>query len=407
MKFQEILSFLQNEEKRKDFICKLTQEGENSEQIQALEKIIISLNLNKPHKCAHEKTILQNTFHYCCPTECFLKFRLVSKSWQNAIETIHFHRTVQINGIENHIERSSGEKFYFSKYLKTFKGVQINLTPEILLKWDSISQFILTTMKKLSHIKFVCNENLPINFQNFLFKLFQNSQTSLKSLEFFGKEILNLPKISLPNVNKIEFHVTWNHGNQSEKFHIFMKTLLQNCKEDLKRFYVYDVWKTQNIISYFANHYPKNCLTSKENILASQNLPIIITHLPFLGKIQQFQFTNQIEYLEIEVQNFNKPNLNFEQWENYKILFALCSQLKTIRIFLQKENRANMLKFNDKNLMISPFKREIWKNRFEYLKNQGIEVIIGRAGRISKTYEKHLLKKLKWGFIFKDSSNTS
>ena len=40
----------------------------------------------------HQKTIIQHTLRFSDAEECFQNFRLVCKSWKNAVETIRFNR---------------------------------------------------------------------------------------------------------------------------------------------------------------------------------------------------------------------------------------------------------------------------------------------------------------------------
>jgi len=141
MSLQEIISFLTNEEKRNNLILKLQHEGEDSKQIYAFRDIIVSLNLHKPPPGIQQKTILQNTFHYCDPRECFDNFRLVCKTWQDAVETIRFDSCVYIHTIRKHTHNGNFSAFYV-KYFRAFKQVSIALTPYVLQNWNALSPII-------------------------------------------------------------------------------------------------------------------------------------------------------------------------------------------------------------------------------------------------------------------------
>jgi hypothetical protein len=136
---QEILSFLTNEGKRNDLIYKLTHAGDSSEQMKAFKNIITSFNLHKPPRGIQHTTLLQNTFRYCDPKECFTNFRLVCKSWQNAIETIRFDRCLVIS-----------KPVYCPKYYKMFKKVKIIFTNSVLQNWDSLYPIILKKHAKIN-----------------------------------------------------------------------------------------------------------------------------------------------------------------------------------------------------------------------------------------------------------------
>merc|ERR1711959_408461 len=80
MKLQEVLSFLEHEEKRKRLILKLKHSGEDSKEVHAFHEIIDSFNLNKVPKEINQTNILQNNFKFCDPLEAFKNCRLVSKT---------------------------------------------------------------------------------------------------------------------------------------------------------------------------------------------------------------------------------------------------------------------------------------------------------------------------------------
>jgi hypothetical protein len=188
MNLEQVLSFLTNEEKRNNLIYKLKHVGENSEQIHALKNIIRSLNLHKPPPGIEQETILQNTFRYCRPKECFTNFRLVvCKSWQHAVETIRFNRFVSVH---KHVH---SERFCI-KYFKAFKKVHIAFSPELLQNWNFLSPIMMNSMKKLNHIHIDANHDVPQNFELFLLQFLQNSQVTLKFLTFATKKILSTLK---------------------------------------------------------------------------------------------------------------------------------------------------------------------------------------------------------------------
>ena len=62
---------------------------------------MVELKMNKALRGIDEKTTLQHTFKFTDPDECFQSFRLVCKSWRDAVETIKFNRTVPLKTFRN------------------------------------------------------------------------------------------------------------------------------------------------------------------------------------------------------------------------------------------------------------------------------------------------------------------
>jgi hypothetical protein len=142
MKFQDILSFLEDEDKRNQLIYKLKNSGENSPQIHALQEIITSLNLHKPPPGIHQETLLQNTFRFCQVKECFENFRLVSKSWKHAIENMRFDQYLYLN--ENlEFENNGRFPIFYAKLTQAFKKFGLIIKEQSLEKYISFSKFIL------------------------------------------------------------------------------------------------------------------------------------------------------------------------------------------------------------------------------------------------------------------------
>jgi hypothetical protein len=61
--------------------------GETSSEFQSLSAIILSIGMGRTSRHVYDITILQNTFTFSEPFECFTKFLLVCKSWKFAVET--------------------------------------------------------------------------------------------------------------------------------------------------------------------------------------------------------------------------------------------------------------------------------------------------------------------------------
>merc|ERR1712034_117073 len=131
--------------------------------------------------------------------------------WQDAVETIRFNKHLHIHTTCKHIHNGNFSEFYV-KYFRAFKKVSIALTPFVLQNWNALSPIILNNMKRLNFIGFHTEQHLPENFNNFVYRLLQNSQLTLKILRFSGKIIFELPLICLPNVETLFFYVSKHHG---------------------------------------------------------------------------------------------------------------------------------------------------------------------------------------------------
>jgi len=100
-----------------------------------------------------KKTILQHTLRFSDEDECFEKFRLVCKSWKDAVETIRFNRFVNYKFFYNLDEKITSHEIlpanYLSKYLKLFRKLCMSLDLE---NKNKIFSLVLNNMKKLNEI---------------------------------------------------------------------------------------------------------------------------------------------------------------------------------------------------------------------------------------------------------------
>jgi len=391
MKLQEILSFLEDEEKRNRLIYKLKHAGEDSKPVHAFKEIITFFNLHKAPRGIHQKNILQNTFHYCEPNKCFTKFRLVCKSWQDAVETIRFDSILVIDDWILNYERNGNFQTFFPKFLKIFKKLHLHITSQILMKFDSVTKVILQNMKNLHQIRFYSEQNTPRNFDAFALQFLQNSQSTLKTLKFNTREIFPLPIVSLPNVTKIKFHVKVDHSAKIEQFTNFVQRILENC-EYLENFYIDGIHDSIQMTEYTAQNYPENCLYANY-CYASQKLPTKMSSCSALSNLHTFEYPSAMKCLNLKVIDFNRPY--DERWEEYKSILALCPNLKKIRIVQCIED--NQIELEEALQNISPANQDIWKERIQYLKLCGIDTINWDQFQNAM---KQLHKQTKWGFLF-------
>merc|ERR1712096_476758 len=101
---------------------------------QSLKEIITFFGLNNTPKEIHQKNILQNTFKFCDPLECFTQFRLVCKSWQRAVEDMKFHSKLDLEDIVK-FEQNGKYPIFYCKYVQAFKKIAFFLNENVLEKW--------------------------------------------------------------------------------------------------------------------------------------------------------------------------------------------------------------------------------------------------------------------------------
>jgi hypothetical protein len=147
--FTNVLACLEDSEKVNEYISRLKCAGPNSQQVLDLKNSMEGVNMNKSPKNIFETTMLQNTFKFCDPLECFLQFRLVCKPWKNAVETIKFDRFNDPNIFKNH----TNYPVFLKKYLQIFKKLTIFDFPQAFCsEWIRYGPTILESMQKLNEV---------------------------------------------------------------------------------------------------------------------------------------------------------------------------------------------------------------------------------------------------------------
>jgi len=335
--------------------------------------------------------LLQNTFQYCEPKECFENFRLVSKPWQYAIENMRFNVQLHLHKI---VEFEQNGKFpiFYTKYVKAFKQISFFIDENVLMKWNSFSAFILTYVKKLNYIWLGSIGSLPSNFDFFLLQLLQNSQITLNELYFAESKLFHLPTISLPNVTEISLDIGDEYENNISKIDILMQSITNNC-EALEVFEVFIVGIPPNIAEYINDHYSDNCIVSNYDE-ASKIMPTKMSFCSELSILQQFQYPSKIEYLDdVLVDDFSIPFA--DGWGNYQTYLSICPRLTGIYLFTQRDGKS--FDFEEVRGDISQENQDIWTGRITNLESQGIKNMT-RNEYLMKGQE--LRKKNKWGFVF-------
>jgi len=313
-----IISILENPEKIKELISKLKTICDHSLQFQTFKKSIDSFHLNKPPRGLHEKNILQHTFKYSDSRECFDNFRLVCKSWKFSVETIRLNRHVPDAFFDELCLHSRNDNFspFYSKYLKIFKNLCLDLEDDFdMKKWNSISNLLLNNMKNLGKI-IISVELTPPNFTIFLFKLFENSQSTLKQLSIFWatEDVLALPTIFLPNLHFCYLYLHPRNKIDADTFDYLMKSFVSSCKH-LKTFQLQGYDNRPKILKYIRKYYPNHFVDSP-GISTS-----LVVHVPLkrscldLQDLAQYRYASCIEYLVLKLHSMEIYNPTEGDWE--------------------------------------------------------------------------------------------
>jgi len=368
----EIVSILQNPEKMEQLILKLKTIGENSPQFQTFKSTIDSFHLSKPPIGVHETNILQHVFKYSDSRECFDSFRLVCKSWQNAVENIRLNTCPPVTIFQELClhERNGHFPTFYSKYLKSFRQLNLRLDRNFdMTKWNSISNVLLQNMGNLSKCWMTIFDPIPPKFVGFLFNLFRNSKFTLTFLHVNHRsDIVTLPAISLPNLTNFAFYVYPNHENKVPTFDYLMKTVVDVMCPDLKIFRMFFVNESRQILKNITNNYPNHFVCGPQ-IYSLEHIPLKISYLK-LANLAAYRYASHIEYLILYVKNLYTPSEG--GWNNYKEILSFFPNLKGI-IFYYKEEYTTL--FHPLRILSSSFSQTIWQQRIDYFKSQNIKIL--------------------------------
>merc|ERR1712034_163620 len=193
-------------EKHEEFILRLKNAGQNSSPVLHVQTAMTELKMNKAPRGIDEKTILQHTLKFTDPDECFQSFRLVCKSWKDAVETIKFNRRVPwqlFHHIDKIIKNGLPISPYFEKYLQCFKKIQ---APMHLLASENehhMISLILNNMHKLNYIWLGSGPNisLPETVDPFILQMLENSH---ETLQIACISRFCIPHISFPKLKLLE-----------------------------------------------------------------------------------------------------------------------------------------------------------------------------------------------------------
>jgi hypothetical protein len=393
----ELASILQNPQKIEQLILKLKTIGEDSPQFQTFKTNIDSFQLNKPPRGVHQINILQHVFKYSDSRECFDSFRLVCKSWKNAVETIRLDALSPL-GIFQELclhERNGHFPPFYSKYLKTFRKLHLRLDRNFtMVKWNSIATLLIDSMKNLDTVVIRISCPIPTDFVIFLFNLFKNSQSTLKIIGIVCKvEMCTFPAISLPNLTNLAIRICPNHQNKVQSFDYLMKTFVDVMCPNLKLFSISDIHTAPQILKYITQNYPNHFVCAPE-ISTLEHIPLKLSYLN-LEKLAACRYTSHIEYLILHVKNLQASSEG--GWDDYKEILSFFPNLKGV-CFYYNRKCTNLVRFLIP--LRSPLAQTIWQQRIDYFKSQNIRIL--SRNKYSEIIS-GLLQSLSpsWGFEFK------
>jgi hypothetical protein len=365
---EEIISLLQNPNKMEQLVLKLKTIGEDCTQFQTFKASLDSFNLNKTPKGVHQTTMLQNIFQYSATAECFNSFRLVCKSWQNAVETIRWDLHLQNTFYDGLCQSYRNGRFppIYAKYVKCFKHFFIQFNPQTLTHWDPISNLLIENMKDLEYFDIYGTHFSP-EITTFLFKMLQNSKNSLKEfMHWNAQDISPLPSICLPNLEL--YGIDFKTDLHIDSFAYFMESFIKNMCPSLKYFCIRKISRAPEILKYLVKHFPNHFVCAPQ-ISVLEHIPLKISHLN-IQNLAQYRYVSNIEYLSLDT---NLHNPNSFSWNDYQDITTFFPNLKGIVLY----DNGYYLNPNMSIQPISSHLKNIWNQRLQYFTSKNIQVLSG------------------------------
>lgn len=351
---------------------------ENSPQFKIFKKSLDSFNLFKTPKEVHQTNILQSVIQFCDPLECFQSFRVVCKTWKNAVETIRFDSTKHILNFSQDIfphERDSEFPLFFTKYAKAFKTLRLAFHEIDITKWDCTKAFILNNFSKLKKILIITLMSVPPNFDAFLFTLCQNSQQTLHKIHYFARvqTFPTFPSIVCPNVST--FVLGLFETENFDAINMLPSTVFPN----LKLFVV--IGPTPNLLRYLEETFSKHFVYSSD-IFTLERIPLKFCHLN-LEQLTHRRYASSIECLDLHIPNLEIPSEG--DWTNYNNILCYFPNLKRITFYYDFE-------YTNLDSLLEPLSLDnqtIWTERISYFQ-ETLNIAV-----ISKTEVAKMIKELE------------
>jgi len=397
MNFEEVVACLKNTEKREEFILRLQNAGENSKPFLHVQSAMVELKMNKAPRGIDEKTILQHTLKFTDPDECFQSFRLVCKSWKDAVETIKFNRTVPSKifiNIDKIIKNGLPILPYFEKYLQCFKKLWAPM--EILASENGhlITSLILNNMGKLNSIWFeATNLTLPETVNPFMLQMLKNSHETLQTTRISR---FCIPDISFPKLKILEIVI--GKDICLPEFKTYFPLVLKNMERLQTVTLRLSGSDYVGVCKYIIKNYGKHCISataSSYNILHIVPAKIVTGVLELEEDLQNAKYVSGLQYLHVIIDSIGEP-MGYG-WDKYQEILDQCLNLKAVEFTWFDENSSK----TTLSQISEPY-QNIWQERMSYFKARGIRIV--DDGEIDEN--EHLQTKLAkqagvtWKFHF-------
>ena len=343
---------MEDAEKRQEYIARLKSAGPNSQPVLDLKKSMEGLKMKKPPKNIFEKTILQHTFKYCDPLECFLQFRLVCKDWQNAIETIKFDRFNKVC-----VHKYACHPTFLTKFLPMFKKIRIYISKPIF-ESEQVRTLLLNNVSKLNEISLSVSSEVKQFLPLFIQTFYQNSSVTVKKIYHYGKY---LPDLQFPKTTVLSLMLSY-HTNTT-----FIQTF-SNAMENIENLELIQVSVSKtndDIFKFITENFSKHymfCSTLTERTL--NHLPLKLCKcVRNLDTLRNKTYNHEMEYLSCYIGNICDPTSGC--WDEYREILDQCGKLKQMS-FETWEQDLNLEKWEGSN---------IWKEMAAYLKQRNIQIL--------------------------------
>jgi len=368
MKFEKVLEYIYDDEKRDEMVLKLRRAGENSEAAQTLKKIIKQLRLNEMAKYAEDTIAVQQIGEFFTPEDRFVIFRLVSKKWKFAVETCRVSGFPQeelflFNPHDVHIQ-TDGYLNFLRKYLRIFRNIKFKLSPNFVSNWNILTPIIYENMQNLSTISLTYPDNfftpdghttfeIDVPYNEFVSEFIQKNHQTITHVE---TPRFNIYDLSLENLHFMAFTLK---RPAIDSFIQNFPVALQN-NENLKIIEInlrndIEIFSRKILSSNIKQHF----ITGDVGFLGL--LPLkIVTGVDVLAQAQNF--SDQVLYLDICGIPYEDP---FEEgWSDYQ---SIISSFPNLRGIVLNTHTAEHFINCEMGEYIDMESQYIWRDRVLYI----------------------------------------
>jgi len=343
-----------------------------------LQKSMTELKMHQEPRGIDQKTIIQHTLRFSDEDECFQKFRLVCKSWKNAVETIRFNRSVGKKFFYNLDQKITAQEIlptsYLSKYLKIFRKLAITVTVDLKNK-NKIFPLVLNNMKKLNEITIYTDGKDLGQFACFAFQMLQNSNETLRTLRI---PRFVIPDICFPKLTNLHLRIGDNNILLREFQNCFPKALKN--MENLKTVHLelYELGFLP-LCQHICENYSKHCISASEEGCEVLNIimPAKIVERIYIWSLENKKYASHLEYIHMYISP--KVNYPLNKWNRYQEIFDQCINLKAIEFETCTVSiDAWKTKGGDDLFTVLPTLSEtnqkMWKERISYFQARGVHI---------------------------------